>query len=211
MEEKLVVTIAEDESKLSLIPAHLLRACASQHARLCPRQVLGLRIGLLAGDVLGIGVPRVDKRLLAIAETDGCAVDGILVATGCTVGRRTLKVMDFGKVAATFIDSETTQTIRIVPRPGIRQAAMCLIPGAKSRWHAQLEAYQFMPSTELMEVYEVQLNFPLEDLIGQPGRRAVCAECGEEIINRREIVQAGRIVCQSCAGHGYYSNSGLSD
>jgi formylmethanofuran dehydrogenase subunit E len=45
--------------------------------------------------------------LLTILETDGCAADGVSAATGCWVGRRTLRVEDFGKVAATFVDTQT--------------------------------------------------------------------------------------------------------
>lgn len=40
-----------------------------------------------------------------IFETDGCAVDGLIAATDCRVGSRTLRILDFGKVAATFTDT----------------------------------------------------------------------------------------------------------
>ncbi|HZY41747.1 MAG TPA: FmdE family protein, partial [Anaerolineae bacterium] len=70
----------------------LLQQSAAMHQHLCPRQVLGARLGLLAGFELGLTVPQSDKRLLAIVETDGCFADGIAVATGCTVGHRTLRV-----------------------------------------------------------------------------------------------------------------------
>jgi hypothetical protein len=53
------------------------------HPRLCPRQVLGLRMGLEAGLLLGREVPRTDKRLVALVETGGCFADGVSVATGC--------------------------------------------------------------------------------------------------------------------------------
>lgn len=85
----------------------ILRESVKQHKHLCPRQVLGARMSLLAEDVLGLQLPRTDKRLLVIAETDGCTVDGIIAATGCHVGGRTLRILDFGKVAATFIDTYT--------------------------------------------------------------------------------------------------------
>ncbi len=64
-------------------------------------------MGLLAGRWLGLDVPRDDKRLLTFVETDGCAADGVSSATGCRVGGRTLRVIDFGKVAATFVDTLT--------------------------------------------------------------------------------------------------------
>ena len=78
--------------------AQLLEQCAVRHSRLCPRQVLGVRMGLLAGKVLGLDVPNAGNNLLTLVETDGCAADGVSAATGCTVGNRRLRVLDFGKV-----------------------------------------------------------------------------------------------------------------
>lgn len=91
----------------------LLTLSATHHHNICPRQVLGVRAGLLAGLLLDLPLPQPDKRLIAIAETDGCFVDRISAATGCYVGRRTLRVEDYGKTAASFIDSLTEQAIRI--------------------------------------------------------------------------------------------------
>lgn len=82
----------------------ILYESAKRHKHLCPRQVLGARMALLAGEVLGLELPRADKRLLVIAETDGYTVDGIIAATGCHVGGCTLRFLDFGKLAATFVD-----------------------------------------------------------------------------------------------------------
>lgn len=65
----------------------LLTLSATHHHKICPRQVLGVRIGLLAGRLLEIPLPQPEKRLLATAETDGCFVDGVSAATGCYVGR----------------------------------------------------------------------------------------------------------------------------
>ena len=55
----------------------ILKRSAARHKHLCPRQVLGARMGLFAGELLGIDLPRRDKRLLVISETDGCAVIGV--------------------------------------------------------------------------------------------------------------------------------------
>jgi formylmethanofuran dehydrogenase subunit E len=51
----------------------LLLASSQLHQHLCPKQVLGVRMGLLAGKILNLEVPQNDKRLLTIMETDGCA------------------------------------------------------------------------------------------------------------------------------------------
>src|SRR5512139_787353 len=94
----------------------LLSQAAARHHNLCPRQVLGVRMGMLAGKVLSLDLPQTEKRLFAFVECDGCGNGGISVATGCWVDRRTLRVMDYGKLAATFVDTQSGRAIRICPR-----------------------------------------------------------------------------------------------
>ncbi len=187
--------------------AELLRATADLHRHLCPRQVLGVRMGQYAGQILGLDLPQTAKRLFTIVETDGCAADGIAVATNCWVGRRTLRVMDFGKVAATFVDTRTGRTIRIVPRWTVRAAAQAYAPDARGEWEAQLIGYQLMPCDELFELQIVALTKPVAQLISRPGRRATCTQCGEEVMNQREVIRDGRILCRSCAGERYYAGA----
>jgi formylmethanofuran dehydrogenase subunit E len=182
----------------------LLQACASLHHHLCPRQVLGVRMGLLAGHWLDVPVPESDKRLLAITETDGCAADGVAVATGCWVGRRTMQVLDFGKVAVTVVDTHTRRAVRVAPRCGSRQLVACYAPQATSRWEAYLIGYQRMPDYELLKAEEVTLRVPLERLVSREGHRVRCAACGEEVFNEREVMMGGSTLCRSCAGECYY-------
>ena len=183
----------------------LLAASSALHRHLCPRQVLGVRMGLLAGELLKLEVPQSDKRLLAIVETDGCFTDGVAVATNCWVGRRTLRVMDYGKVAATFIDTRTDAAWRIAPHPDARSAARAYAPQARNRWEAMLLGYQAMPVDELLVAQPVTLAVPLQTLLSRPAARALCARCGEEIINEREVVQEGVILCRACAWGAYYT------
>jgi len=42
-----------------------------------------------------------------------------------------------------------------------------------------------------------------EDLPGFKGPRVVCAECGEGINFKREVVKDGRTLCRACAGERY--------
>ncbi len=181
----------------------LLDQTGSMHKHLCPRQVLGVRMGMLAGELLGLGLPQRGKRLFTFIETDGCAADGVSVATGCWVGRRTLRVVDFGKVAATFVDTETGEAIRIWPSPESRRLATEWASDARSRWHAQLEAYQQMPSDLLLRSHPVELTVDLRAILSRPGVRTVCGRCGEEIINQREILLDGEVCCRACAGEAY--------
>ncbi|MDQ7028383.1 MAG: FmdE family protein [Ardenticatenia bacterium] len=183
----------------------LLERSAERHRHLCPRQVLGVRMGLLGGATLGLPVPQENKRLLVIVETDGCFTDGLAVATGCWVGRRTMRVIDFGKVAATFVDTQRGRAVRIVPHPESRQRAQRYAPGVEDRWMGYLVGYKHMPDEELFVVRLVQLRFSLEKLISRDRYRVLCEHCGEEIINEREVFVDGHLLCRGCAGEAYYT------
>ncbi|GJM40925.1 MAG: formylmethanofuran dehydrogenase subunit E [Ardenticatenaceae bacterium] len=147
-----------------------------------------------------------DKRLLTIVETDGCGADGIAVATDSFVGRRTLRVEDYGKVAATLIDTHTGQAVRVAPTAVSRTRAQAYAPNQPDRWHQYLYGYQRIPDDQLVAVQPVTLRQPLAAILSQPDKRALCQKCGEEVMNEREVVDGnGRILCQACAGHSYYA------
>ena len=182
-----------------------LNETATQHRdHLCPRQVLGVRMGMYAGELLGLDLPQSDKRLFAFVETDGCLVDGITAATRCSCGHRTMRLMDYGKTAATFVDTLTHRAIRILPSPGSRTRALEYSLDAPDRWHAQLKAYQIMPSEELLVAQPVELTISLDAMISRHGMRVVCERCGEDIINERGIKRNNQILCRACGGDSYY-------
>lgn len=189
----------------------ILKTSSELHRHLCPRQVLGARIGLYGLNLLGIHplqetkpFDNERKQLLSIVETDGCGADGLSAATNCWVGRRTLRVVDFGKVAATLVDTRSGRALRISPAPDIRLLARETASEARSRWHAYLEAYRFLPDEELLRVEKVTLTESIESILSRPRARAFCVKCGEEILNERERVINGEQVCRSCAGESYY-------
>lgn len=181
-----------------------LEELSQRHSHLCPRLVLGVRMALAGALTLGLEIPRQDKRLLVIAETDGCFLDGLAVTAGVSPGHRTLRIEDYGKVAATFIDIKTNEAIRLAPRPDVRVRALDYVPGESRHYFAQLTGYQIMPDAALFSVSPVVLSTPVDDLISRAGVRTTCVACGEEIINEREIVVDGAAYCRSCWGQAYY-------
>ncbi len=182
----------------------LLAESARQHDHLCPRQVIGVRMGMLAGKLLQLELPRLDKQLFTFLETDGCFADGVTVSTGCTLGHRTLRLFDYGKAAATFVDVKSEHAVRIAPSPKLRALAAQIVPDAKSSWHAQLVAYQQILDELMFDVTWVTLDLSLSDLISRHGMRVNCVSCGEEIINEREVTVNGKPFCRTCAGESYY-------
>jgi len=189
---------------MSLSVTELLERSSARHDHLCPRQVLGVRIGLAGLAILGLDSPVNKNTALIIVESDGCFADGIEVATGATVGHRTLRVNDFGKIAATFADVSSRRSVRISPALDIRERALSYASEEPRRYFAQLQGYQVMPDAELLRFQEVELHPTLKELISRPLARAVCDYCGEEISNERERRLNGAVLCRACADDGYY-------
>jgi formylmethanofuran dehydrogenase subunit E len=157
-------------------------------------------MGMFAAELFRLDLPQKDKRLFTFMETDGCLVDGIAAATGCWVGSRTMRVMDYGKSAAKFFDTETERALRVIPHPQARVRAKDYAPAASDRWHAQLLGYQVMPTEELLLAQPVNLTLSLSAIISRHGLRVVCVHCGEDIINDRQEHRNGETLCRTCAG-----------
>jgi formylmethanofuran dehydrogenase subunit E len=96
------------------------------------------------------------------------------------------------------------QAVRIAPTLDVRQRASDYAPGESRRYFAQMQAYQVMPGEEMFSVTPVLLNLPIESILSRPGVRVSCDQCGEEIMNEREIQADGVTLCQACAHGGYY-------
>jgi formylmethanofuran dehydrogenase subunit E len=182
----------------------LLEISARDHSHLCPRQILGVRIGLRGICSLQLKPNQNSKRLLVITETDGCFADGLSAATNCTIGHRTLRVEDYGKTAATFVDTHTGSAIRVAPATDLRDKAILFALDEPRHYFAQMTAYQTMPDEEMMVIQEVILRTPIGTIISRPGIRVACEACGEEIMNEREIQVAGLVLCRACIEESYY-------
>jgi len=181
------------------------------HGHLCAGQVLGVRLAMLGLEQLGIEDPRGRdrKRLVTFVEIDRCATDAIAVVTGCRLGKRALKFRDWGKMAATFVDLgikdvSTGKAIRIAAKESSKALARAMHPEIESKNQQQMLAYREMPEDDLFTKQWVKVELPAEEFPGYKGERIVCAECGEGINFRREVLRDGRVVCRACAGEKYY-------
>src|SRR5450631_4085578 len=184
----------------------LLEEAKVAHGHLCAGQVLGVRLAMLGCARLGIEQPRGRdrKRLVTFVEIDRCATDAIAVVTGCRLGKRALKFRDWGKMAATFVDVTTGKAIRIAAKESSKALAREMHPEIESKNQQQMMAYREMPEDDLFTKQWVKVELPAEELPGYKGERIVCAECGEGINFRREVVRDGCVLCRACAGERYY-------
>ena len=183
-----------------------LREAEIAHGHLCAGQVLGVRLAMLGLEKLGIEDPRGKdrKRLVTFVEIDRCATDAIAVVTGCRLGKRALKFRDWGKMAATFVDLSSDKAIRIAAKESSKALARSMHPEIESKNQQQMLAYREMAEDDLFTKQWVKVELPAEEFPGYKGDRIGCAECGEGINFRREVLRAGRVLCKACAGDCYY-------
>ncbi len=186
----------------------LLEKSVAVHGHLCPGQVLGVRMSLLGLREIGLSEPKGKDRksVMVFVETDRCATDAVQSVTGCSLGHRSMKFMDYGKMAATFLNLRTGRAIRVIAKEESRQKAKEYFPGIENKYAAQLEAYKMMPEEELFDIMEVTVKLHPEDMPGRPLRRVKCDICGEYVQDAREVCRAGKILCRPCAGSGYYEH-----
>ncbi len=183
-----------------------LREAEVAHGHLCAGQVLGVRLAMLGLEKLGIEDPRGKdrKRLVTFVEIDRCATDAISLVTGCRLGKRALKFRDWGKMAATFVDVSTGKAIRIAAKESSKALARAMHPEIENKNQQQMLAYREMPEDDLFTKQWVKVELPAEEFPGYKGERIVCAECGEGINFRREVLRDGRVLCRACSGEQYY-------
>jgi formylmethanofuran dehydrogenase subunit E len=184
-----------------------LREAEIAHGHLCAGQVLGVRMAMLGLQKLGIDDPQGKdrKRTVTFVEIDRCATDAVGVVTGCRLGKRALKFRDWGKVAATFIDLQNDRAVRVSAKESSKQLARSMHPEIENKNQQQMRAYREMRDEDLFETQWVKVDLPPEEMPGYKGERIVCAECGEGINFRREVMRDGRTLCRSCAGERYYT------
>src|SRR5256884_7239163 len=184
------------------------------HGHLCAGQVLGVRLAMLGLRELGIDDPIAErKRVVTYVEIDRCVTDAVALVANCRLGKRALKFRDWGKVAATFVDLQTGRAVRIAAKESSKQAAREMFPEL-GKDAGQQKAYAQLSDETLFDKQWVRVEVQPEDLPGFKGPRVVCAQCGEGINFKREVVKDGRTFCRTCAdrkstrlnsSHGYIS------
>ncbi len=175
------------------------------HGDLCTGIVLGTRMAILGLIAIGIDDPKGagKKNLMVYVETDRCASDAILAVTGCHPGKRTMKILDHGKMAATFVNLMTGKAVRVVAKNKDGNRVVTREEIEKSPY---TEAYAMMPVEELFETRVVRVELKPEDMPGKPLRIVTCQDCGERVMDMREERKDGKVLCRPCAtGRTYYA------
>jgi formylmethanofuran dehydrogenase subunit E len=183
---------------------------AAAHGHLCPGQVVGVRMAMLGCRLIGLDEPtRRDrvKKLIVYVEMDRCSADAVAHVTGVKLGRRSLKFMDYGIMAATFLNLESGEAYRVLSTEEARSLAQVYAPDVAGKSARQLEAYKRMPDSVLFRVQKVKVKLDACDLPGPTRRKVVCSQCGQVVRDGREAVKDGQVLCRPCTEACYFTHA----
>ncbi len=185
----------------------LLEECGRLHGHMCPGQILGARMSILGCHLVGITDPHGNdrKKLIVWVEIDRCMTDAVGAVTGVRLGRRSLKYIDYGKVAATFLNTETSVAARVVARDDSRALAERCFPLIINKKERQLLTYRAASDEDLFRTEFVRVDYDESDAPGRPRSRVACNVCCEGINDGREVFDANGVTfCRACAQGAYY-------
>jgi formylmethanofuran dehydrogenase subunit E len=189
--------------------SELLNESSAAHGHLCPGQVVGVRMAMLGCRLIGLDEPTHRdqiKKLIVFVEMDRCTADAVAHVTGVKLGRRSLKFMDYGIMAAAFVNLETGKAFRVLSTEESRSLSAMYAPEIEGKSARQLEAYHRMPDSVLFRVQKVRITLNACDMPGPTKSKTECSRCGQIVRDRREVIENGRVLCKTCADGCYFSH-----
>ena len=172
-----------------------LEKAKALHGDCCAGIVLGTRLTLAALKALDMDPTRHHKNLIVFVEIDRCMTDAVQAITGCTLGHRTLKYVNYGKFGAIFYNMDNQRAVRVTEIRGPRQNAGEDISSA----------FRSVPDEELVHIEEVTVKLDKKDLPGKPDQIEECGQCGELVFDDRSVLKNGKRLCLACADGSYYT------
>ncbi len=172
-----------------------LKKASDYHGHICAGIALGTKMSLAAMKALGLDPATKNKNLIVYTEIDRCMTDAVQVITGCSLGHRSLKYIDYGKFAATYVNLDTGRALRASIKESFN---------SKGPIEEVVRTIAQTPDCEMVILQEVEIKIPETDLPGSPREKAYCSVCGERVVDGREIKSGEKTLCRACAGTKYY-------
>ena len=168
------------------------------HGHLCGGIAIGTKLAMYGLELLGMELNQRHKNLIVFLEIDRCMADAVQVVTGCSMGKRTLKQMYYGKFAATFYNQDTCEALRISDADANKKFK------DRETKEEMIERVRKTPAEELFKVEKVKIEIPLSEMPGKPHTTVFCSICGEKVSDGRHKLIGGKPLCISCAEGSYY-------
>ncbi len=175
-----------------------LEKAGNFHGDICGGIVIGTKLSIYALEKLGMEVNKKNKDLIVFVEIDRCMSDAVQAITGCSMGKRSLKQMSYGKFAATFYKISTGEAIRVTD----------IDANSKNDFNEtseeMIQRFKNTPSKELFKIQNVTIKLDENELPGKPREKVFCSVCNEKVMDGKHKLIGGNEICKSCSEGSYY-------
>lgn len=182
----------------------------SFHGHMCPGLAMGIQAAQIALEK--IGPHSQDEEVVAVVETDMCAVDAIQFMTGCTFGKGNLVFRDYGKNAFTFIRRSDNKAVRVMtkaqswgPPDDEHRRLFAKVREGRATEEERKRFFELhIAKSEMILGKQPEELFEITETTEPPPKKArihtsiECAECGEPAMETRIRRFGGRDLCIPC-------------
>ena len=179
------------------------------HGHSCPGLAYGLRVAEYALREFGRAG---DEEIVAVTETDMCAVDAIQALVGCSFGKGNLLYRDVGKVAFTFFRRSDGKSRRVVRKPegasatGEENKALMRKKASEGLTDAEAGRLATLREMRMKEIMTADFEdlFSVKEAALELPRHArivdtlICERCGEPVMETRTRRAGGHVLCIPC-------------
>lgn len=154
------------------------------HGHACPGLAIGFKAATAAKEKLGISFSN-DEEIVCVTENDACGVDAVQLMTGCSLGKGNLIYRGTGKMAFSFFNRTTGESLRMIVKP---------LPNEMD--YESKQAYILnAPPEEIFDFMTPKFSLPENAIIFQS---IICESCGESAPEHKMRLQNGQKVCLDC-------------
>ncbi|MHA1796856.1 MAG: FmdE family protein [Candidatus Helarchaeota archaeon] len=183
------------------------------HGHSCPGILSGLLMSIYVLENFNIN-RSIDEELVTISEGTSCMVDGFQAILGTTLGKGNLFIKDYGKNAASFLNRNTGEGIRISFNYQKMQNILKLKDIKPQLSNLTMEEritylkkiyFKLLEHSlnEILKIQPIKMEFPEEARIY---KTITCESCGEGVMETRIREKNGKKLCISCAEGKYWMN-----
>jgi formylmethanofuran dehydrogenase subunit E len=175
-----------------------LKIAKDFHGEVCGGIAIGTKLAMYGLKLMGMELNQRHKNLIVFLEIDRCMADAVQSVTKCSMGKRSLKQMYYGKFGVTFYNTDTKEALRISDMDMNKKVK------AEETREEMIQRFKDTPPEELFRVEKVKVKLEESQMPGKPHTSTFCSVCGEKVTDGFHILRGGRPTCKSCAESSYY-------
>lgn len=178
--------------------AKQLKKAGDFHGHICGGIAIGTKLAMYGIKLMNMELNKKNKNLIIFLEIDRCMSDAVQAVTGCSMGKRSLKQMYYGKFATTFYNMDTGEALRISDADANKKYKN------KETKEEMIERFEKTSSEKLFKVERVKVKINESEIPGTPHTSVFCSVCNEKVTDDRHKIKGGKPICISCSDGSYY-------